>query len=98
MLRLLPFHLCVCGVILKQQNVSDQVNRSISVSSFQRPEMEYLSFLLWACDEFTLHHMDDEVSVPILNWAIDQIGNFVAAVPQKPDSQAYGSHSYLPRP
>ena len=30
MLRLLPFHLCVCGVILKQQNVSDQVNRSIS--------------------------------------------------------------------
>ena len=86
--------MCLWGHIEAAKRLLTKSIDQYQVSSFQRPEMEYLSYLLWACDEFTLHHMDDEVSVPILNWAIDQIGNFVAAVPRSRIRRRIG-HSYL---
>tara|TARA_B100000700_G_C15008979_1_gene839971 strand:- start:1112 stop:2047 length:936 start_codon:yes stop_codon:yes gene_type:complete len=86
--------MCLWGHIEAAKHLLTESIDRYQVSSFQRPRMEHLSYLLWACNEFTLHQMDDEVSVPILNWAIEEIGNFVAAIPRSRIRRRIG-HSYL---
>ncbi len=86
--------MCLWGHIEAARHLLTQSIDRYQVSSFQRPEMEYLSYLLWACNEFTLHQMNDEATVPILNWAIEQIGNFVNAIPRSRIRRRVG-HSYL---
>ena len=86
--------MCLWGHIEAARHLLTQSIDRYQVSSFQRPKMEYLSFLLWACNEFTLHQMNDEATVPILNWAIEQIGNFVNAIPRSRIRRRV-DHSYL---
>ena len=86
--------MCLWGHIEAARHLLTQSIDRYQVSSFQRPKMEYLAYLLWACNEFTLHQMNDEATVPILNWAIEQIGNFVNAIPRSRIRSRVG-HSYL---
>ena len=86
--------MCLWGHVEAARHLLTQSIDRYQVSSFQRPKMEYLSYLLWACNEFTLHQMNDEATVPILNWAIEQIGNFVNAIPRSRIRSRVG-HSYL---
>ena len=64
------------------------------VSSFQHHEREYLSYLLWACSEFTLLHGNHEVSVPSLQWASEQVGNFLSSIPRR-GIRRRSDHSFL---